>query len=75
MNKKGPKYSHPGYENVGEPIIPHGISVALTGPAVFKFTAPSNPARHREAAKLFSGLDVEPKEWERLPDTDIGQLL
>ncbi|TIB70712.1 hypothetical protein E3Q24_02757 [Wallemia mellicola] len=75
LNKKGPQYSHPGYENVGEPIIPHGISVALTGPAVFKFTAPSNPARHREAAKLFAGLDVEPKEWERLPDTDIGQLL
>ncbi|TIA86644.1 hypothetical protein E3P99_03638 [Wallemia hederae] len=75
LNKKGPQYRHPGYSSVGEPIIPHGISVALTGPAVFKFTTPSNPARHREAAAIFAGLDKEPSEWARLPDEDIGELL
>ncbi|EOR02862.1 hypothetical protein J056_003424 [Wallemia ichthyophaga EXF-994] len=75
LNKKGPQYCHPGYEDVGEAIIPHGISVALTGPAVFKFTTPSNPARHREAAAIFAGMDMEPAEWARLPDSDIGQLL
>jgi hypothetical protein len=32
LNKTGPKYKHPEY-NTGGPIIPHGISVALTGPA------------------------------------------
>lgn len=32
LNKKGPKYKHPGYDTE-LPIIPHGISVALTGPA------------------------------------------
>jgi hydroxyacid-oxoacid transhydrogenase len=32
LNKKGPKYKHPGYVT-DKPIIPHGVSVALTGPA------------------------------------------
>ena len=32
LNKKGPKYKHPGYQ-VDWPIVPHGVSVALTGPA------------------------------------------
>jgi hydroxyacid-oxoacid transhydrogenase len=32
LNKKGPKYKHPGYV-IKDPIIPHGVSVALTGPA------------------------------------------
>jgi alcohol dehydrogenase class IV len=44
QNKTGPKYSQAGYE-VSTPLIPHGIAVALTGPAVFQFTAPSSPDR------------------------------
>lgn len=32
LNKAGPKYKHPGYVT-NSPIIPHGVSVALTGPA------------------------------------------
>lgn len=53
QNKLGPKYTQKDYEVAGHPIIPHGISVALTGPSVFAFTAPSSPDRHREMLKVF----------------------
>ncbi|KAI9781736.1 MAG: hypothetical protein M1839_005729 [Geoglossum umbratile] len=49
-------YRHPGYA-VPAPIIPHGVSVAVTAPSVFRFTAPSNPDRHLAAAEAF-GVDV-----------------
>lgn len=39
------------------PLVPHGMAVILNAPAVFRFTAPSNPARHLEAAHLI-GADV-----------------
>ncbi len=46
----------PGYP-VERPLIPHGISVILNSPAVFRFTAAANPARHLEAARAL-GADV-----------------
>ena len=44
-----------GY-GVKSPLVPHGMSVILNAPAVFRFTAPACPERHRRAAKV---LDAE----------------
>ena len=45
------------------------MSVALNAPAVFRFTAVADPARHRHAASLV-GLDTA-----GVDDGDVGDLL
>ncbi|GAA5842612.1 hypothetical protein JCM3766R1_004876 [Sporobolomyces carnicolor] len=78
LNKKKGQYKHAGYE-VDHPIVPHGISVAMTGPAVFQFTAPSSPSRHRTVANIFESLAPDHLkdhvDISRMPDSDIGPLL
>lgn len=41
----------------GEPLVPHGVSVAVSAPSVFRFTAGTSPDRHLEAA-AWLGADV-----------------
>jgi alcohol dehydrogenase class IV len=37
---------------VKSPFVPHGISVILTAPSIFRYTAEAAPERHFEAAGL-----------------------
>jgi len=64
-NVKG--YRTPGYVN--HALVPHGFSVILNAPAVFRYTASANPARHLEAAEAL-GVDVS-----RCHAADAGRIL
>jgi hydroxyacid-oxoacid transhydrogenase len=44
-------YITPGYA-VGHPLMPHGISVIINAPAVYRFTSPACPERHLRAAEV-----------------------
>ena len=61
-------YRAPGYVT-DHALVPHGFSVILNAPAVFRYTASANPARHLEAAQAL-GVDVA-----RCKASDSGRIL
>jgi hydroxyacid-oxoacid transhydrogenase len=61
-------YRAPGYPD-DHPLVPHGISVILNAPAVFRYTASASPERHLAAAEAL-GADVS-----RCKKSDAGRVL
>ncbi len=59
----------PAQYRVDHPLVPHGFSVILNAPAVFRFTAQANLERHLRAAQSL-GADVSRVHLE-----DAGKLL
>jgi alcohol dehydrogenase class IV len=57
------------------PMVPHGMAVALTAPAAFRFTYAADPDRHIRAAVLFAP-DAPPPEHLRdaLPDALVALM-
>jgi hydroxyacid-oxoacid transhydrogenase len=61
-------YYPPDYK-AAEPMVPHGISVSLTAPESFKFTAPAQFERHLQAAEAL-GSDIR-----GVPQKEAGECL
>ncbi|MCI0710878.1 MAG: iron-containing alcohol dehydrogenase [Chloroflexi bacterium] len=61
-------YYPEGYK-ANHPLIPHGMSVILNAPAVFRFTASATPEAHLQAASLM-GVDTSGADL-----SDAGDLL
>ena len=59
-------YQPPGYPT-DHPFVPHGHSVIVTAPAAFRFTYPTNPAKHHHAAELLAGRPLPDADENTLP--------
>jgi hydroxyacid-oxoacid transhydrogenase len=61
-------YIAPGYRT-DHPLVPHGFSVILNAPAVFRYTAEACAERHLQAAEAL-GLEIS-----RTSPRDAGKVL
>lgn len=53
----------------GKTLVPHGMAVVLNNPSVWRYTAPTNPARHLNCAS-YLGADAR-----GATDDDAGEVL
>jgi alcohol dehydrogenase class IV len=53
---------HPADYPEDEPMVPHGMAVALTAPEAFRFTFDAAPDRHVRAAELLAPGSVRPDD-------------
>jgi hydroxyacid-oxoacid transhydrogenase len=69
-------YIPDGYRT-NHPLIPHGMAVTVNAPAVFRFTAPSDPERHLFAAKLLGAdtIGADPEDAGELLASEIINLM
>jgi alcohol dehydrogenase class IV len=58
----------------GAPIVPHGMSVIVNAPSVFRFTAPACPDRHLAGAELL-GADVRSAGEDDAAEVLSGQIV
>ena len=53
---------HPADYPGNEPMVPHGMAVALTAPEAFRFTFETNPQRHIDAARMLAPGAEQPND-------------
>ncbi len=58
---------HPADYPQDEAMVPHGMSVAITAPAAFRFTYDADPARHIAAARMLEPGITADDDRELLP--------
>jgi alcohol dehydrogenase class IV len=66
---------HPKDYPADEPMVPHGMSVALTAPEAFRFTFEASPERHLRAAELLAPGAERPSDPSDLLPTVLADLM
>jgi len=66
---------HPKDYPPDEPMVPHGMSVALTAPEAFRFTFGASPERHVRAAELLAPDADRPDDLAELLPRVIADLM
>ena len=69
-------YVPPSYPG-DEPMVPHGVSVIVNAPAVFRFTGRLQPKRHLEGAALLGAdtKDVDPADAGEVLAQRIAEMM
>jgi hydroxyacid-oxoacid transhydrogenase len=66
---------HPKDYPGDEPMVPHGMSVALTAPEAFRFTFEASPERHVRAAELLAPNAGQPADAAEFLPTVLTDLM
>jgi hydroxyacid-oxoacid transhydrogenase len=69
-------YEYGEHGMVDHPIVPHGLSVIVNAPAVFRFTGVADPVRHKTCAQLlYSARLPNERLLQDVADQDAGRWL